>query len=161
MGFGTGLNALMTWIESDTKQQYVSYTGYEKYPLRESEFSQLHYGELFHKKQSFDSLHHSEWNQEIQLSDFFRFHKIDQDIFELDSTDKYDIVYFDAFAPAAQNELWSVELFEKIYDSLRKGGILVTYCAKGQVKRNLRAVGFVVEGLPGPPGKREMTRARK
>lgn len=161
MGFGTGLNALMSWNYADDHKVDVEYTGYEKFPITSEIASELEYGSLFKSKEDYLNLHDCSADQFHKFSTHFTFRKRLTDIDELSDQDYYDVIYFDAFAPAAQEELWSVELFEKMYNSLQNQGVLVTYCAKGQVKRNLRAAGFEVTGLPGPPGKREMTKATK
>ncbi len=161
MGFGSGLNALMTWEYADSLEKKVSYTGYEKYPIKEELATELNYGKLYKSQREFLSLHTSKVKQTHSLSSFFQFELRHEDIETVDEKNKYHVIYFDAFAPSAQEELWTTEIFSKLYASLKSGGVIVTYCAKGQVKRNLKAAGFSVEGLPGPPGKREMTRAIK
>lgn len=161
MGFGTGLNALMSWDYADLHKVKVEYIGFEKYPISTAQAERLEYGSFYKSKHDFLKLHEIEKDQQIILSDYFSFEKKVKDIIELDQENYFDVIYFDAFAPAAQEELWTIEVFNKMHKSLKSKGMLVTYCAKGQVKRNLKAAGFTIEGLPGPPGKREMTRAKK
>ncbi len=161
MGFGTGLNALMSWDYAEKNKVKVEYIGYEKYPITTDNAEELAYGSLFKSSDEFLKLHTIKENTKKDLSEYFSFEKQFKDIIEIDNEDYFDVIYFDAFAPAAQEELWTIEIFQKMYNSLKSGGILVTYCAKGQVKRNMKAAGFHIEGLPGPPGKREMTRAQK
>ncbi len=161
MGFGTGLNALMTWEYADVNQRAIEYVGYEKFPISIEMAGNLEYGSHFKSDKEFLSLHTSESSKQIILSKFFTFEKRHEDILKLKNQSYFDLIYFDAFAPAAQEELWTTDIFQLLYNSLSKDGSLVTYCAKGQVKRNMRAAGFEVIGLPGPPGKREMTKAIK
>lgn len=161
MGFGTGLNALMSWDYADKHRVKVKYVGFEKFPITADLASELNYGVSYKTQEEFAKLHDLSERLEKKLSPNFSFSKFHEDINTLDKKDYFDVVYFDAFAPAAQEELWTVELFSKMYDCLRENGTLVTYCAKGQVKRNLKSAGFEIESLPGPPGKREMTRAIK
>jgi tRNA U34 5-methylaminomethyl-2-thiouridine-forming methyltransferase MnmC len=161
MGFGTGLNALMSWDYADKNQQYIEYKGYEKYPIELATAKVLNYGDLYKSQESFLKLHSTNSGNQILPSKYFKFQVNHSDIFTLNEENEYHVIFYDAFAPLAQEELWTTEIFNNLYKSLKKGGVLVTYCAKGQVKRNLKSVGFKVIGLPGPPGKREMTKAIK
>ena len=161
MGFGTGLNAIMSMKEAIAENKYIQYTGYEKFPITIETANQIEYGKVFNLESEYLQMHSCDWNTPQQLHPSFSFKKIQDDINALQDENAYDVIYFDAFAPSAQEELWSVDLFNKMYNSLKADGVLVTYCAKGQVKRNMKAAGFIIEPLPGPPGKREMTRARK
>lgn len=163
LGFGTGLNALLTYFE--TKKTKVNYTAVESNPLKESFYRKLNYPELFNKeysKEVFLKLHRSDWNKEIVLNENFTIKKLDDKIQNIKLADNsFDLVYFDAFAPDIQPELWTEQIFKKIASAMKTNGILLTYSAKGSVKRALKKSGFTVEGLPGPTGKREITRARK
>lgn len=174
IGFGTGLNALMTYNETLQSDVKIHYLTLEAYPLSTQAVKQLNYIERLNVsslKPIFDRMHESEWNtycggkpnisHSIQLNTHFIFQKIKTDFKQIDFDGVADVIYFDAFAPNAQPELWEVEMLQKMYEALRIGGVLTTYCAKGVVKRTLKSVGFFVEELPGPPGKREMTRAWK
>lgn len=164
MGFGTGLNALLTMIEAEQNQQEIYYCGIEAYPVEKDLIKQIGYETLFEKQfeSPFLELHSSEWNKLKSISDFFKFEKILQKIEDYEAeSEKFDLIYFDAFGPRAQKEMWSPEILSKMFKMLKNGGILVTYCANGQFKRDLKSIGFSVEALPGPPGKREMTRALK
>ena len=161
IGFGTGLNAFITMLEAHKKGRKVNYTGIEKYPVLEEMIRALNYGELLNEPEWFDELHVLNWEMPIPVSDYFTLTKLQKDIADIDFTQQFDIIYFDAFAPDKQPEMWSKTVFEKMYKALVPGGFLVTYCAKGQVKRDLKEVGFRVENVPGPPGKREMIRAEK
>jgi tRNA U34 5-methylaminomethyl-2-thiouridine-forming methyltransferase MnmC len=163
MGFGTGLNALLTAIWSDENRIHVDYEGVEAYPISPDICFQLEYSESLNcdKENDYQKMILAEWNQTIELSDYFKIKKNDSRIESWISNRKFDLIYFDAFGPRAQNEVWEMNILEKMFDILLPGGTLVTYCAQGQFKRNLKALGFELESLPGPPGKREMIRARK
>ncbi|MDL2307994.1 tRNA (5-methylaminomethyl-2-thiouridine)(34)-methyltransferase MnmD [Bacteroidales bacterium OttesenSCG-928-B11] len=162
VGFGTGLNALLTLVNQDNR--VIHYHGIEAYPLQENEFKALNYTSIVGKKwdEIFRYIHVLKSDDEVEISSNFFFKK---SIIKLEDiclfAGKYDIVYFDAFSPDLQPELWSEEIFRKIYKAMVDGGILMTYCAKGWVKRVMKTVGFTVEGLPGPIGKREISRGVK
>ena len=173
MGFGTGLNALLTLVHNAEKQ--INYHTVEAFPLRKNEYLLLNYVDIlnaqfphpfpFSKEELhhfFITMHQSENGKTVQITPHFYFTKemirMEDKIFE---NQDFDIIYFDAFSPETQPELWSNPIFEKLYAAMRKDGIFITYCAKGAVKRALKNVGFIVETLPGPVGKREITRARK
>jgi len=165
MGFGTGLNALLSLEYAHKNNLQVFYDSIEKYPLSYEEVKPLSYpelAELNHLEKEFEEMHLAGWNETKKISDNFVLKKLHADISEPDlEPDFYDIIYYDAFGPRVQPELWSEEICRRLFQSLRPGGILVTYCAQGQFKRNLKSAGFEVENLEGPPGKREMTRALK
>ena len=164
MGFGTGLNAFLSAIKANDIKLKIEYTGIEAFPVSIDELNQLGYHEIAGESNSdlYKKLHETLWGEMNEISEWFSLRKINDQLqlIRFDN-ESFDIVYYDAFGPRAQEEMWSIELFQKMYDSIKEGGFLVTYCAKGQVKRNMKAVGFEVEPLPGPPGKREMTRAWK
>jgi len=164
IGFGTGLNALLTLIEAENKQLQVHYTALELYPLSTTEIAVLNYCEQLSQpdlQNTFNKLHTNEWEKDISMTRYFTLHKISQSLLQFSTNTLYDLVYFDAFAPAAQPELWTKEVFENVYRLLSPKGILVTYCSKGDVRRNMQAAGFIIEKIPGPKGKREMMRAIK
>lgn len=162
MGLGTGLNAWLTCLENEKYKKNIQYVGYEKHPIHLDIISNLNYLEVREDTHSyFQKIHESPWNKSIVISESFQLIKKDTDILFLEEKNIFDIIYFDAFAPDTQPELWSIELFEKLFQSMSTDGCLVTYCAKGQVKRNLKSAGFQIESIPGPIGKREMTRAWK
>ena len=164
IGFGTGLNALVTLAAVRESGKKIQYTGVEAYPVHAEEWNALEYTcieELVSFKKDFHRIHECPWESIQQITANFSLIKQQKKFAEIDDEEKYDLVYFDAFAPSAQPDLWTVEIFNRMYRSLKPSGLLVTYCAKGQVKRNMKAAGFAVERLPGPPGKREMTRAIK
>ncbi len=186
IGFGTGLNAWLTLKEAERSGRNIHYTGLELYPLDWQTVEQLGYISsdeqlTIYRKQSatgepstpneeeqqpaielFKQLHTSPWEKDVQLTPHFTLRKIETDVNQWITEKRFDTIYFDAFAPEKQPEMWSQELFNRLYVLLDKGGILTTYCAKGIVRRMLQTTGFTVERLPGPPGgKREILRARK
>ncbi|RUA08922.1 MAG: SAM-dependent methyltransferase [Flavobacteriia bacterium] len=164
IGFGTGLNALITFIESQKRKDKIEYTGVEAYPVLPEEVKQLNYVEQLHineKEDIFKKMHTVQWERPCDISKDFKLIKQKKSFTQINDKDLYNLIYFDAFSPDRQPELWSPEIFEKMYLSLKDHGILVTYSAKGSVRRALQSAGFVVERLPGPPGKREMMRAIK
>ena len=164
IGFGTGLNAFITFLEGSKMNQSIDYVGVEAYPISAEEVMMMNYvDELNAGNESdiFKKMHASNWGEEIVLSIDFSLTKRKQFFEEIDDFEKFDLIYFDAFGYRVQPELWSTEIFKKMYNSLKPKGILVTYAARGVVKRSMMEVGFTVEKLAGPPGKREMFRARK
>jgi tRNA U34 5-methylaminomethyl-2-thiouridine-forming methyltransferase MnmC len=165
IGFGTGLNALLTLIASQEKNCRVTYHTIENYPLPEQVISLLNYDEQLSGKTisgpNLNNLHGISWGVYVSLTPDFIMHKIKADFNEFEPDFNYDLVYFDAFAPDVQPEIWSEANLQKVYRNMNMGGCLVTYCVKGQVKRDLHHAGFCIEVLPGPPGKRHMLRARK
>ncbi len=164
IGFGTGLNCFISFLETQQRNLKVDYIGVEAYPLRMEEVQQLNYvKELNANKEAkiFDKIHNIPWNEKENLSKFFSLTKRKQFFNEIDDKNKFHLIYFDAFGARVQPELWTETIFKIMFDSLKMDGILVTYAAKGSVRRAMLAVGFSVEKLPGPPGKREMLRARK
>ncbi|HPA30311.1 MAG TPA: tRNA (5-methylaminomethyl-2-thiouridine)(34)-methyltransferase MnmD [Bacteroidia bacterium] len=162
MGFGTGLNAILTYRESYVLQKQIHYTTIESSPLPMAIINKLNYFEYFGKAllPIFQRMHDCNWFENMTFGDFVLF-KINADMLEFKLDGSYDLVYYDAFSPTHQPELWSFEVLQKVYDSCNKGAMLVTYCANGEVKRTLKKVGFAVETLPGPKWKREMIRACK
>lgn len=164
IGFGTGLNALITLIEAEKNNRLIDYTGIEAYPITIQEISQLDYIKTLKAdafREAFFEMHRSAWENKIRLKPYFSFNKQKKDFRDISDRNLYDLIYFDAFGARVQPELWTEIIFEKMYNALNENGILVTYSAKGSVRRAMQTVGFVVERLPGPPGKREMLRALK
>lgn len=164
MGFGTGLNALLSILETNRLQRKVMYETVEAFPLEDSITQHLNYCEALGEgswQPVFESLHSGEWNKVLQITDLFSFKKVKTVLANYTPGEPINIIYYDAFAPAAQPELWTKEVFEQLLPMLAPDGILVTYCSKGDVRRALLAAGFSVEKIPGPPGKREMIRASK
>jgi tRNA U34 5-methylaminomethyl-2-thiouridine-forming methyltransferase MnmC len=164
VGFGTGLNALLTALWSSKHNLPVNYVGIEAFPLATEVNSSLNYGEKLEVKEAedfFTKIILAKWNDTVNIHSVFTLSKIERYIQEFETEQKFDIVYFDAFGPNSQKEIWELPILKKMYDCLKQNGVFVTYSAKGELKRNLSHIGFDVESLPGPPGKREMTRARK
>jgi tRNA U34 5-methylaminomethyl-2-thiouridine-forming methyltransferase MnmC len=165
VGFGTGLNALLTSIEALRREVKVNYIGVEAHPLSCSIIGKLNYPSLLHEPKAkgfFDEMHSTPWNFPAYIHDGFILNKIHAKIEEVGlQPQQYNLVYFDAFAPDKQPDIWLPEIFSKIYQCLITNGVLVTYSSKGTVKQALREAGFEVERLPGPEGKRHMIRAFK
>jgi tRNA U34 5-methylaminomethyl-2-thiouridine-forming methyltransferase MnmC len=164
MGFGTGLNALLTMIEAEKLERAIHYEAIEQFPLDNKEIGSLNYCTQLGRQDLqmvFEQLHHCEWEKTIKLTPKFTFKKSAANLLDFETPETFELIYFDAFAPNVQPELWTKEIFDKMFEMLEQGGILVTYCSKGDVRRAMQAAGFVIEKLPGPPGKREMIRATK
>ena len=162
VGFGTGLNALLTAQKAQQKKIAINYHGIELYPVPKESYIQLNFTELIgEEKSKLLNLHECEWEKEHIINNFFKLTKNEIALENYTSKTKFDIIYFDAFSPEKQAELWTAEVFQNMYDLLKEDGFLVTYCAKGVVKRTMKAVGFEIVVLDGPPGKRQMTRANK
>jgi len=199
IGFGTGLNAILTYIEAEEKRLFIDYSSIELYPLKEEVYSKLNYPEFIYPNQYsigtpttkavgsglvtkyqstalvvgdakmtifgemirevFIKMHSFDWNKKVHLSDQFSLKKIHASLDDYIPEEQYfNLVYFDAFGPDVHPEMWTVDVFKKMASALKPGGVLVTYSTKGVVKRNLKAVGFSIEKLPGPVGKREILR---
>jgi len=162
IGFGTGLNTFITQIEAKKLNITVDYTGVEAYPVVFSEIEKLNYvTQLNASEKHFKMLHTSDWGKQIEVSRNFALTKRKQFFSEIEDKNAFHLIYFDAFGARVQPELWTEAIFQKMYDALTQYGVLVTYSAKGSVRRAMQTVGFTVERLPGPPGKREMLRATK
>jgi tRNA U34 5-methylaminomethyl-2-thiouridine-forming methyltransferase MnmC len=164
MGFGTGLNALLTWMEAESFKRRVYYYSIELHPLSVEEVRQLNYtARLNHAnlEQIFNLLHSVNWEVEVPVTEYFLLHKTKSNLLDLSTLKQFDLIYYDAFAPNAQPELWTQDVFEKLFAIMAPGGILVTYCSKGDVRRAMYAAGFIVEKIQGPQGKREMLRGKK
>lgn len=164
IGFGTGLNAFITLLEAKKRKLRVDYTGVEAYPVNSEELRQLNYVEELQAGQwssLFEKMHEVSWETPHEISGEFVLIKQKQSFSDITDKKKHNLIYFDAFGPQVQPELWTEEIFAKMYAALKDGGVLVTYSAKGSVRRAMQAVGLTVERLPGPPGKREMLRAMK
>lgn len=161
VGFGTGLNALLTARQAQEQARSIHYTTLEKFPLEPASWQRLAYPRAA-PPEWLPRLHEAPWEKDWPLHPHFTLHKRQGDLRGLSlPTARYHLIYFDAFAPEAQPELWTAALFSRLFHSLQGGGLLVTYCVKGSVRRALQAAGFAVAKLPGPPGKREITRAEK
>ena len=161
LGFGTGLNVLLSVKWAQTKQQSVEYTSIEKYPVSKEEFQQLNYGRIVGEADLYSKITNANWTEFIEISEKFKLRKLELDVVKDSLPKGFDIVFFDAFAPNKQPDLWEASVFEKVYSIMNKNGLLVTYSCQGRAKRNMISAGFLVEKVVGPPGKREMLRARK
>lgn len=170
IGFGTGLNAVLVAEWACENGVRVEYTTIELYPLEEDVYSELNYGQLLGCEELFLQLHETEWDAGLQrVNENFAIRKCKSDIVEELSNEEcgmrneelYDVVFFDAFSPDAQPELWTEEVFRNVYKLMKEGGVMTTYCAKGDVRRAMLKAGFKVEKLQGPPGKRHILRATK
>jgi tRNA U34 5-methylaminomethyl-2-thiouridine-forming methyltransferase MnmC len=161
IGFGTGLNCFITFLESNIA---VNYVGVEAYPVVAEEVLKLNYvTELKSKNEQevFNKMHALSWEEKHEITQNFSLTKRQQFFKDIDDKEQFDLIYFDAFGAEHQPDLWTEEVFKRMFEALKENGILVTYSAKGSVRRAMQAVGFTVERLPGPPGKREMLRATK
>ena len=164
IGFGTGLNCFITFLEALKQKTAVNYVGVEAYPISSKELQNLNYVTALKAQQFepvFDAMHTQVWEKEQALGPNFLLKKRQQFFEDINDIDIFNLIYFDAFGARVQPTLWTEAIFKKMYKALKKEGVLVTYSAKGSVRRALQKVGFVVERLPGPPGKREMLRATK
>jgi tRNA U34 5-methylaminomethyl-2-thiouridine-forming methyltransferase MnmC len=164
MGFGTALNALLTFMETASLPQKIIYEAVEAYPLESTIVEQLNYCEALQRpdlQPVFHLLHQCEWNKPVAVNEHFTLEKVNMTLINFSTNQPINIIYYDAFAPNAQPDLWTETVFQQLFNMLTPGGILVTYCSKGAVRRALQAVGFTIEKLAGPPGKREMIRAHK
>ena len=158
MGFGTGLNALLTAREAQLQQRRIIYTAIDAYPLSPTDAQQLNYDELF-TTSYLPKLHESVWSVPVVLNEYCTLIKLEGRLQDLQIASRFHLIYYDAFAPTAQPELWEPEIFRRMADSLLPSGIMTTYCSKSYVQRNMRAAGLTVEKHPGPPHKREILRA--
>jgi tRNA U34 5-methylaminomethyl-2-thiouridine-forming methyltransferase MnmC len=165
VGFGTGLNALLTCLESEKSKLKINYIGLEAFPLEVDEYADLNFATSIEDKNAsvyFEKIHSAKWEEKTTISDNFSILKLKNTLENIVlAENSLDLIFFDAFGPRVQPEMWTIELFQKLYEALKTGGVFVTYCAKGQVKRDLKSVGFTLETLAGPPGKREMIRCGK
>ncbi|MAD96523.1 MAG: SAM-dependent methyltransferase [Flavobacteriaceae bacterium] len=164
IGFGTGLNAFITFLEYVKQDLVIDYVGVEAYPVGRDEIEALNYVDELKAKEYdsyFQKMHDVEWEKPIEIHENFSITKRQQFFQDITDENQYDLIYFDAFGARNQPELWTEEIFQKMFVAMKNGGVLTTYAAKGSVRRAMLTVGFEVERLPGPPGKREMLRAKK
>ncbi|MBL7779293.1 MAG: tRNA (5-methylaminomethyl-2-thiouridine)(34)-methyltransferase MnmD [Chitinophagales bacterium] len=165
VGFGTGLNALLTMLHADKRYLKLHYETIELYPLSIETIKQLNYTTQLGFEfcyGPYHTLHLCRWGETHTVTPQMSFKKLQLSLQQASLPENhFHLIYFDAFAPQHQPEMWTVEVFEKMYKSLCTGGVLVTYCSKSAVQRNMRSAGFEIEKLQGPPGKREMIRAHK
>ncbi len=162
VGFGTGLNALLTVQRAlELPDNIIHYTSLETFPVPEPIWSKLNYIDSVGLQEKFNQLHEAKWNEVVLISSNFNLRKLQTSLQQIDFTSEFDLIYFDAFAPNKQPEMWEIDVLRQVVNAMRADGIFVTYCAKGQLKRDLKSLGLDVETLPGPPGKKEMVRAVK
>ncbi len=164
IGFGTGLNAFLTLLQADKHQIDIQYVGVEAFPISSSEMEALNYTDQLQVPEQnmlFREMHQRLWEEVMPLTPYFTLQKQQKLFKDITHKNNFDLIYFDAFGARVQPELWTESIFKIMFDALKENGVLVTYAAKGSVRRAMKAVGFNVEKLPGPPGKREMLRARK
>ena len=163
VGFGTGLNALLSWREAEERHIPLQYYSIEKFPITPELYEALHYEGLGEEREVKDQLlrlHTAPWDEAVELSPFFTLYKLRGDLTTCTFPERLSVIYYDAFSPESQPELWAEVLFQRLGKVASSGAILSTYCAKGEVRRRLQRAGFLVERLPGPPGKREVLRGR-
>ena len=165
IGFGTGLNALVTldtFLKQDVIKQ-ISYTSLEKYPISQELAAQLNYGGLLSptRKQEFAELHEAVWNKEVAINPQFSIYKKEFDLINDELSGTFDLIYYDAFAPSKQAEMWTEDILKKVVNTMNPQGIFITYCVKGDVRRALNRLGLTTQRLPGPPGKLEILFAYK
>jgi tRNA U34 5-methylaminomethyl-2-thiouridine-forming methyltransferase MnmC len=164
VGFGTGLNALLSLGETEKTGSTIAYTAIEPFPLTKEEVQALNYCDQLLRpdlKMYFQQMHACGWEKEEPVTSRFSIYKTMSPLQVYSLEHKQQLIFFDAFAPTAQPELWNRAVFDQLYQLLDPGGMLVTYCSKGSVRRTMQSAGFTIEKLPGPPGKREMIRAMK
>ena len=164
IGFGTGLNSFITFLEAPKFNLDINYVGVEAYPVATEEIEKLNYVSELNAnnfENTFRQMHQQQWEIKNEITTNFTLTKRKQFFNEINDEHAFDLIYFDAFGARVQPELWTEDIFKLMYNALKGGGVLVTYSAKGSVRRAMQSVGFKVERLPGPPGKREMLRATK
>ncbi len=163
LGFGTGLNALLASLWSGKNKIKIDYTTIEAFPVPIEICGKMNYCSFLEKESIhvYNKIINASWSQTIEISEFFSIHKVHKTIQDWSCNDSFDVIFYDAFGPRAQPEMWEIPVLEKMFESLNSNGVMVTYCAQGQFRRNLKSLGFMVDSLPGPPGKREMTRGTK
>ncbi len=165
IGFGTGLNAWLTFCFAQQNGIKINYFSLEKYPLNEAEFSKLNYSNNIYPEYSFifNQMHQANWDKSVEIQKGFWLKKIHADLltFQFDEVPQFDLVYYDAFAPGKQPEMWTDMILHKVAATVKPDGILVTYCAKGTVRRALADAGFTMDRIPGPTGKKEILRGKK
>jgi len=164
MGFGTGLNALLTFLFAEKEKKKIYYQSIEAFPLEKSLVEKINYCSQLNRQDLqpvFEQLHSVAWEKDIGIGPYFILHKIQADFIHYSPAEQFDIIYFDAFDPKSQPEIWTLSIFKNLWKMLFPGGSLSTYCSKGSVRRAMQEAGFIVEKLQGSVGKREMVRARK
>ena len=165
IGMGTGLNVLLSLLFKESHEFIqINYTALEPFPIAVSYIKELNYPFLLNAvsyQPAFEFIHTMAWDYFFEIKKGFHLKKSFSRLQDFTTNETYDLVFFDAFSPNISPDMWTQDIFDKLFNFITPGGVLVTYCAKGSVKRCLKAAGFKVENIPGPPGKREMTRANK
>lgn len=164
IGFGTGLNSFITYLEAKKSNQNIDYVGVEAYPVAIEEALQMNYVKELNANQeatSFKNMHEAVWEEKVAISDDFSLTKRQKLFQDINDEDAFNLIYFDAFGFRVQPELWSLEIFQKMYNALKINGVIVTYACRSSIKNAMIECGFKVEKLPGAPGKREMLRGKK
>lgn len=161
MGLGTGLNAFLSAQAAALRQRPITYTAVEQFPLPDEEAARLNYATNAEEQRLLQFIHHQPWEQDLICTPFFKLRKEQRDLLTHYLPQQFHLIYYDAFSPGHQPELWTQAVFEQLYASLLPGGALLTYCSKSMVRRAMQAAGFLVAKLPGPRGKREILRAVK
>ena len=165
IGFGTGLNALLTCIKSEKNNININYFALEPYPIKKDIYNQMNFEQCLNYKNTnyfFTQIHKVPWNQLHNIHSRFKINKLNKRLEDYQPLNNFfNLIYFDAFSPDIQPEMWTLTIFTKLFESLQQHGVLVTYSAKGKVRRDLEKTGFTTERIPGPKGKREMLRATK
>jgi tRNA U34 5-methylaminomethyl-2-thiouridine-forming methyltransferase MnmC len=161
VGFGTGLNALLSMQFAAIRKVDIEYISIEAFPLQKDVWSRLNYAQSLNAAEQFQKLHEAQWHDWQNMDVNFRLKKLNITLQEITLDQQFDVIYFDAFAPNKQPEMWELPMLEKVVNALAPEGVFVTYCAKGQLKRDLKSLGLQVETLAGPPGKKEMVRGLK
>jgi len=161
MGFGTGLNLLLTYLEAQKLGLEIQYTTIELHPLSDEIVKNLNHGNVLGNPDIFNKMHKLPWDKSVDLSPTFHLCKWQADILNFKHNKEYNLIFYDAFAPNTQADLWTEKVHSPLYDSLSEGGILTTYCSKGEFRRMLETIGYTVNRLPGPGRKRHMIRAEK
>lgn len=161
IGFGTGLNAFLTAIKAEALNLNCNYVGVEGFPISKEELKALNYSEALKDDVVFDAIHKCDWEKDCTVSKNFSLKKQQKQFSEITDKNKFDVIYFDAFGPRVQPGLWTEAIFKNMYEAMKPNGVLVTYCAQGHARRAMISVGFTVEKVKGPPGKRHMLRAVK
>jgi tRNA U34 5-methylaminomethyl-2-thiouridine-forming methyltransferase MnmC len=159
MGFGSGLNAILTAKRAVDLKLKTIYTTYESFPISIDKAIEI--STYFENSEMLINLHQCPWEQAIEINNYFTIIKKEKKMELIDEANKYDLLFYDAFSPTSQPELWTTEIFQKLFKATKNQGLLSTYCAKGSVKRALKEAGWQITGLKGPKGKREMTIAEK
>ncbi len=164
IGFGTGLNAFITYLEALKNNQKINYVGVEAYPVTAEQIQQMNYVQQLNAMQHhavYTQMHTQNWELKHPISEYFELTKRNQLFQDITDQNTYNLIYFDAFGFTAQPELWTEEIFKTMHNALQKDGILVTYACRTSIKKAMQSAGFAIEKLPGAPGKREMLRATK